>query len=377
MNAPFPPAVGTFEVHPNPNPMPAEARAKLMEKLSFGKVFSDHMAIIPYREGSGWGAGEIKAYGPLTLSPAANVLHYGQAIFEGFKAYRQPDGGIKSFRPKANARRFNESAQRLAMPEVPIELFVEAADRLVRQDHAWVPGSLDAERLHDHSYYFRPFMIGLGDYLGVKSAEEYLFMIIGGPAGSYFQGGIKPVTIWVEEEFVRASPGGTGRAKCAGNYAASLLPGNLAKQRGCDQALYLDAVHKQYLEELGGMNVFLVLQEGSRTVIATPEKSGSILEGVTRDSLITVARELGYDVNERRISIDEVEQAHRTGALKEAFACGTAAVISPIGTLLSRRGTWVINENKVGPVASQLRAALLDIQYGMAPDTHGWMHAIL
>lgn len=353
-----------------------EERSKLMQNLGFGKVFSEHMVVVPYREGEGWMKGELKPYGPLSLSPAANVLHYGQAIFEGFKAYRQPDGGIKSFRPRANAKRFNESASRLAMPSVPLELFVEAADQLCLADQDWVPGPLDAQRIHDNSYYFRPFMIGLGDFLGVKAAEEFLFLMIGGPVGSYFQGGIKPVTIWVEEEFVRASPGGTGRAKCAGNYAASLLPGKVAKQRGCDQVLYLDAVHRKYLEELGGMNVFLVVKEGTRTVIITPEKTGSILEGITRESLIEVAQELEYDVEERRISIDDVEQAHKTGNLIEAFACGTAAVISPIGTLMSRRGNWVINNNQVGEIATKLRSALLDIQYGLAPDTRDWMHRI-
>ena len=354
-----------------------EARAQKMKGLSFGKIFSEHMVVIPYREGEGWGTAQLKPFCPLSLSPAANVLHYGQAIFEGLKAYRQPDGGVKTFRIRSNAKRFNESAARLAMPELPEDVFVQAAEQLIRVDHAWVPAGLDPERLHDQSYYFRPFMIGLGDFLGVKAAEEYLFLLIGGPAGSYFQGGIKPVTIWVEEEYVRASPGGTGRAKCAGNYAASLLPAKTAKQRGCDQVLYLDAVHRKYLEELGGMNVFLVLQENGRTVIATPEKSGTILEGVTRDSLITVAKDLGYEVVERRISIDDVEQAHRDGILKEAFACGTAAVISPIGTFMSKRGSWTLNNNQVGEVAMGLRAALLDIQYGMAPDTRQWMHNLL
>lgn len=202
-------------------------------------------------------------------------------------------------------------------------------------------------------------------------------MIIGGPAGSYFSGGVHPVTIWVEEEYVRASPGGTGRAKCGGNYAASLLPGNLAKQRGCEQVLYLDGIQRKYLEELGGMNVFLVFQEGGRTVIATPEKTGTILEGVTRESMITLAKEAGFEVSERRISIDEVEAAHKDGRLKEAFACGTAAVISPIGTFKSKRGDWVVNHNEVGPVAKLLREALLDIQYGLKPDAHGWMHKIV
>ncbi len=366
-----------FDIHLAPTRISAEARNEKLQGLSFGKVFSEHMVVVPFREGEGWLKGELKPFGPLTVSPAANVLHYGQAIFEGFKAYRQLDGSIKSFRPSCNGHRFNESAARLAMPEVPVDLFLEAADLLLKADHEWVPNTLDAEKMADQSFYFRPFMIGLGDFLGVKAAEEYLFLMIGGPAGSYFQGGVKPVTIWVEEEFVRAAPGGTGRAKCAGNYAASLLPGKVARQRGCDQVLYLDAVHRKYLEELGGMNVFLVLKEGARTVIATPEKSGTILEGVTRDSLITVARELGYDVEERRLSIDEVETAHRTGNLREAFACGTAAVVSPIGTLLSRRGTWIINDHKVGEISMRLRAALLDIQYGIVPDHRGWLHSIL
>lgn len=227
----------SLDIHLTQTRKSKEEREAIMQNLGFGKVFSEHMVVVPYKEGEGWKQGELKPYGNLSISPAANVLHYGQAIFEGFKAYRQADGGIKSFRPQANARRFNESAARLAMPAVPVELFVQAADQLVLADQDWVPGTIDAERLHDSSYYFRPFMIGLGDFLGVKAAEEYLFLMIGGPAGAYFQGGIKPVTIWVEEEFVRASPGGTGRAKCAGNYAASLLPGKVAKQRGCDQVL--------------------------------------------------------------------------------------------------------------------------------------------
>ncbi|WP_005033013.1 branched-chain amino acid aminotransferase [Holophaga foetida] len=354
-----------------------EERQRRMVAPGFGKTFSEHMIVIPYREGEGWLRGQLKPYGPISMSPAANVLHYGQSVFEGFKGYRQPDGGVKSFRPICNAKRFNTSAHRLAMPEIPEDLFCAAADLLATVDQAWIPEALDPEKLHDKSFYFRPFMIGQGEYLGVGSASECLFMIIGGPAGSYFSGGIHPVTIWVEEEYVRASPGGTGQAKCGGNYAASLLPGNLAKAKGCEQVLYLDAIHRQYLEELGGMNVFLVLEEGGRTVIATPEKTGTILEGVTRESLITLAKELGYELCERRISIDEVETAHREGRLKEAFACGTAAVISPIGTFKSRRGDWVVNGNQLGPISMELRGALLDIQYGLKPDTHGWMHRIV
>lgn len=366
-----------FDIHLLSSRVPDEERQRRMVAPGFGKTFSEHMIVIPYREGEGWLRGQLKPFGPISMSPAANVLHYGQSIFEGFKGYRQPDGGVNSFRPICNAKRFNTSAQRLAMPEIPEELFCAAADLLVTVDQAWVPEALDPEKIYDKSYYFRPFMIGQGEYLGVGSASECLFMIIGGPVGSYFSGGIHPVNIWVEEEYVRASPGGTGRAKCGGNYAASLLPGNLAKKRGCEQVLYLDGIQRKYLEELGGMNVFLVIEEGGRTVIATPEKTGTILEGVTRESLITLAKELGHEVSERRIALDDVEAAYREGRLKEAFACGTAAVISPIGTFRSGRGDWTVNNNQVGPVSKQLREALLDIQYGLKPDTHGWMHKIV
>jgi branched-chain amino acid aminotransferase len=365
-----------FVIQAVPQPLSDEVRAQRMANLSFGKVFSEHMVVVPYREGA-WGPGEVRPYGPLSLDPAANVLHYGQAIFEGFKAYRQRDGSIKSFRPEANAARFNRSARRLAMPDLPEGIFVQASDLLLGLDHAWVPETLDPARAKEQSYYFRPFMIGLGHFLGVKSAEEFAFLLIGGPAGPYFPGGVKPVTIWLEEEYVRASRGGTGSAKCAGNYAASLLPGREAAARGCSQVLYLDAIERRYLEELGGMNIFLVMEEEGRTVLVTPEKTGTLLEGITRESLIALAREvLHLEVRERRISLEEVKEGIRTGHLKEAFACGTAAVVSPIGTLKSREGDWVINGGALGGTSMAIRAALLDLQYGVLPDTRNWMHAI-
>ncbi len=351
-------------------------RAERMKDLSFGKAFSEHMVVIPYSEGV-WGKGELKPYGPLALDPAANVLHYGQAIFEGFKAYRQADGSIRSFRPEANARRFNQSAARLAMPQLPEALFIEAADLLLSVDHPWVPETLDAEGLKDQSYYFRPFMIGTGHELGVKAADEYLFILIGGPAGPYFKEGIKPVTIWVEEDYVRAVRGGTGSAKCAGNYAASLLPGSEAKAKGCSQVLYLDAQERTYLEELGGMNVFLIFEENGKAVVHTPEKTGTILEGITRESLLTLAQEeLGFEVRERRIALADIKAGIDNGTLKEAFACGTAAVVSPIGTLRTSTGDWVINGGQVGERCMKIRAALLDIQYGRVADKRGWTHKV-
>jgi len=244
-------------------------------------------------------------------------------------------------------------------------------------DQAWIPATLDAEGIKDLSYYFRPFMIGTGHFLGVKAADDYLFLLIGGPAGPYFPQGIKPVTIWVEEEFVRASPGGTGRAKCAGNYAASLLPGRLAKERGCDQVLYLDAVERKYLEELGGMNVFLVFEENGQKVIHTPEKSGTILEGITRESLIATAREMGFEVKERRIDFAEIEAGAASGKLLEAFACGTAAVITPIGTFRTQRGASTLNNGELGEVSMKLRGALLALQYGKTEDKKGWLHKLV
>lgn len=359
-----------FDFQPTATPATPEERAKRMQNLGFGKVFTEHMVVIPYTEGQGWGRGTIKPYGPIMLDPAASVLHYGQAIFEGFKAYRQADGHIRTFRPEANANRFNTSARRLAMPELPVALFVEAADALIRQEREWVPGAVG------ESLYLRPFMIATAAELGVKPSSEYLFVLIASPSGAYFAHGVKPVTVWISENYVRAAPGGTGAAKCAGNYAASLVAQKEAKAEGCDQVVWLDAVERRFVEEMGGMNIFFVYQEQGKTVVVTPQLTGTLLPGITRLTLLELAQSLGYGAEERRISVAEWEAALKEGRMTEAFACGTAAVITPIGTVKSNHGQWTINEGKPGPVASQLREALLDLQHGKAPDTHRWMHEV-
>ncbi len=347
-----------------------EERQLRMTNPGFGKVFTEHMVTIRYTDEKGWERGLLQPYGPLMLDPASSVLHYGQAIFEGFKAYHQPDGSVKTFRPFANAQRFNQSAERLAMPQLPEEIFVEAADALIREDRAWVPTAVG------ESLYLRPLMIATEAALGVKPSHEYLFVLFASPAGSYFSGGVKPVTVWISEDYVRAAPGGTGFAKCAGNYAASLIAQKQAQGEGCDQVVWLDAVHRKYIEEMGGMNIFFVYNESGRTVVVTPELTGTLLPGVTRRSILELARELGFDAEERKISVDEWGAALKEGRMTEAFACGTAAVITPIGHAKSKHGEWTVNGGRTGPVAAKLREALLNVQHGLAPDTHGWMHEV-
>ena len=360
-----------IRILPSSHPASDAVRHARMQNPGFGRVFTDHMVVVPYREGEGWLPGELKAYGPLSLDPAASVLHYGQAIFEGFKAYAQPDGGVKTYRPIENARRFNRSAARLAMPDLPEELFIHAADELIRLDSAWVPTAVG------ESLYLRPLMIATEAALGVRPAKEYLFVLFASPAGAYFTGGIKPVTVWISEDYVRAAPGGTGFAKCAGNYAASLVAQKQAQDEGCDQVVWLDAVHRKFIEEMGGMNMYFVYQEGGRTKIFTPELTGTLLPGVTRASLLEVAREMGMEAVEGKISVDQWREDVASGRMTEAFACGTAAVITPIGHVKSASGGWALNHGQVGPVATKLREALLNIQHGLAPDTHGWMHTVI
>ena len=360
-----------LDIHPSAHPASAEERARRMTNPGFGRVFTDHMVVIPYKEGAGWGRGELKAYGPIEMDPASSVLHYGQAIFEGFKAYHQKDGSVASFRPEANARRFQTSARRLAMPELPEELFLESARALIRQDRAWVPSAVG------ESLYLRPLMIATDALLGVRPSSEYLYLLIASPSGSYFPQGVKPVTVWISEDYVRAAPGGTGFAKCAGNYAASLVAQRQAKGEGCDQVVWLDAIHRKYVEEMGGMNIFFVYREKGETVVVTPELTGTLLPGITRDSLLQLAKDQGWRAEERKISTDEWEAALREGRMTEVFACGTAAVITPVGRVKSRKGDWLVNGGETGPVAAKLREVLLNLQHGLSPDTHGWMTRIL
>ncbi len=361
----------TIEIRPSAHAASPEERAKRMTNPGFGRIFTDHMVVVHYKEGQGWGKGVLRAYAPIEMDPAASVLHYGQAIFEGFKAYKQPGGGIACFRPEANARRFNTSAARLAMPELPEAIFLGAAKALITQDQAWVPGAVG------ESLYMRPLMIATEPALGVRPSNEYLFILLASPSGAYFPAGVKPVTVWISDDYVRAAPGGTGFAKCAGNYAASLVAQRQAQGEGCDQVVWLDAVHRRFIEEMGGMNIFFVYQEKGETVVVTPELTGTLLPGITRDSLLQLARELGFRAEERKLSVDEWRAAIQEGRMTEAFACGTAAVITPVGHVKSRQGNWTIHNGETGPVAAKLRETLLNLQHGLSPDTHGWMKKIV
>ncbi|WP_026616795.1 branched-chain amino acid aminotransferase [Ensifer aridi] len=354
----------TFLFEKNPKAMAASEREALLENPGFGRVFTDHMVTIRYSEGRGWHDAKVGPRAAFDLDPATLVLHYAQEIFEGMKAYRLPDGGAALFRPDANARRFRNSATRLAMAPLPEELFVESVRALVRTDRDWIPAADGA------ALYLRPFMIATEVLLGVKPSADYLYCVIASSVGSYFKGGAPAVTLWVSENYTRAAPGGTGEAKCGGNYAASLAAQAEAIQEGCEQVVFLDAVERRFVEELGGMNVFFVFDDGS---LQTPPLTGTILPGITRDSLITLARDLGLTVREEPYAIDQWQTDARSGRLTEAFACGTAAVVTPIGKVKGKRYGFTIGDGGAGPVASRLKAALLDIQNGRAPDPHGWL----
>jgi branched-chain amino acid aminotransferase len=347
-------------------------RQALMADPGFGRVHTDHMVVARWSVEKGWHDAQLRAYSPLQLDPSAMVLHYGQAIFEGLKAYRQDDASVAVFRPEENARRFNRSAARLAMPEIPPELFLEAVDLLVDTDRDWVPAAAG------QSLYLRPFMIATEAQIGMRPAHEYLFLLIAFPVTPFFPGEVKPVTVWLSDEYVRAAVGGTGEAKCAGNYAGSLLAQRQAAEQGCDQVVWLDAVERRWVEEMGGMNLFFVLSDdqGQSTRLLTPALTGTLLPGVVRDSLLALAPELGLTVEQGRISVDDWRKGAQDGTLTEVFACGTAAVIAPVGHVKSRSGDWTIGDGGAGEVTLRLREALLDLQYGRREDTHGWMHLV-
>jgi branched-chain amino acid aminotransferase len=359
-----------ISVHASTHSKSAQEREALLSNLRFGSVFTDHMVTIRWVDGV-WQKGELTAYGPLSLSPATSTLHYGQAIFEGLKAYRHSDGKIVTFRPEMNARRFAASARRLAMPELPEERFIEAIDALVQQDRAWVPSAPGT------SLYLRPLMFATEASLGVKPANEYLMILFASPVGAYFASGSAPVKLWVTRDHVRAAPHGTGSAKCAGNYAASLLAQAQAKEEGCDQVLYLDAIERKNIEELGGMNFFAVLRSGDKVTLVTPDlTSGTLLAGVTRDSILRIAKDMGYHIEVRPISLDELRATSADGTLQEAFACGTAAVVTAIGSITGEFGSIKLNEKASGPVTDSLFQELYGIQAGTKPDRYGWLRQI-
>jgi len=356
-----------FQVQPSGTPVDGEARAEVLAAPTFGRAFTDHMVTVGWTAELGWHDARLAAYAPVLVDPASVVLHYGQTVFEGLKAYRQPDGGVALFRPERNAARMTASCRRLALPQLPEEAFVQACELLVRTDAGWVPDGEGA------TLYLRPFMYADEVGLGVRPSQSARFQVIASPAGNYFSGPLRPVSLWLSQEYVRAAPGGTGAAKCGGNYAAGLVAQQEAIDHGCDQVVYLDAAEHRWLEELGGMNVFLVLDDGT---LVTPEL-GTILEGVTRDCVISLARERGHAVEERRVDVDEWRKGALDGRVVEAFACGTAAVLTPIGALRWPDGEVVTGNGAPGPVTIALREALLDLQYGRAPDPHGWLHRVL
>ncbi|KQQ04079.1 MULTISPECIES: branched-chain amino acid aminotransferase [unclassified Rathayibacter] len=353
----------TFAVTPNPAPRSAEERAHILQAPGFGVHFTDHMVDLCWSRAGGWHRPRVQAYGPISLDPAASVLHYAQEIFEGMKAYRHADGSIWTFRPTANAARLQRSARRLALPELPTELFVESLRQLIAVDGDWVPSEPET------SLYLRPFMFAKEAFLGVRAAEKVAYYVIASPAGAYFSGGVAPVSIWLSTSYARAGKGGTGAAKTGGNYASSLLPQQEAYEHGCAQVLFLDSEESRYIEELGGMNVVLVKKDGT---LVTPE-SDSILEGITRDSVLQLAEDRGHRVERRRVTIDEWRDGVASGDVVEVFACGTAAVITPIAELKGD-GFSVGHEGApAGPLTMSLREELTDIQYGRREDTHGWM----
>ncbi|WP_370155787.1 branched-chain amino acid aminotransferase [Ferrovibrio sp.] len=354
----------TLDVTPHPQPAGAAERAALMQNPAFGHVFTDHMITLRHSAERGWHDWRLEPRHAFDLDPGTLSLHYAQEIFEGLKAYRLPDGGATLFRPDANARRFRASAERLAMPLLPEEIFTGSVRALVDADRDWIPSAEGA------SLYLRPFMIGTEVALPPEPSAAHLFCVIASPVAAYFKGGAAGVTLWVSETYTRAAPGGTGAAKCGGNYAASLVAQAEGRREGCDQVVFLDAVERRWVEELGGMNVFFVFDDGS---LQTPPLTGTILPGITRDSLITLARGMGLAVREEPYAIDQWQADAQSGRLREAFACGTAAVVTPIGRVKGARHGFVIGNGEAGPAAARLKAALTDIQFGRAADPHGWL----
>lgn len=355
---------GRFPLHRNDKAASAPQRAQALKDLHFGTTFTDHMAHCRWTQDEGWTQHAVIPYGELTLSPAAAVLHYGQEVFEGIKAYRHDDGSVWTFRPRYNAARLNASARRMALPEMEEDDVVASLVDLVRADREWVPAG------EGESLYLRPFAFASEPFLGVRPARSVDYYVIASPAGNYFPHGLEPLSIWISREYHRAGPGGTGAAKTGGNYASSLLPQQEAYQAGCDQVCFLDAATEQNLEELGGMNIMVVDADGS---VRTPRLTGTILEGATRASIITLLRDEGRRVTEETITLSSLLEDVRSGRVRELFACGTAAVVVPIGRLA---GEGVEVEIGGTEVTRRIHDLLTGIQYGRRPDPHGWMYRL-
>ncbi|WP_455478266.1 branched-chain amino acid aminotransferase [Bartonella sp. B10] len=356
-----------FKIEKHNSPLSDEKREDILKKPGFGQFFTDHMVIIKWSEGKGWHDAVISQYKPLEINPASTVLHYSQEIFEGLKAHRATDGRILLFRPDANAQRFMASARRLAMPELPKDIFLDAVNQLIKIDQKWVSYNPNV------SLYIRPFMFGNESFLKVRPSREYVFCVIASPVESYFSGKEKSVSVWIETEYSRAGPGGTGAAKCGGNYAASLLAQNSATQNNCSQVLFLDMVEHKWIEELGGMNVFFITKNNT---LITPALNGNILPGITRHSILELAQDMGLSVKEDSYSFESLKEDVRSGHIKESFACGTAAVITPIGRFKYNGGELVIENEEVGKITEKLHAQLVNIQKGNIEDKKSWVYSV-
>ncbi|MFI9845552.1 branched-chain amino acid aminotransferase [Nonomuraea sp. NPDC051941] len=363
----------SFEIRPSDHPVPAAERQAVLAAPGFGEHFTDHMATLRWTTEQGWHDARVEPYAPLSLDPATVVFHYAQEFFEGMKAYRQDSGAIVMFRPRRNAARFNRTARRLAAPELPEDVFIRMLELLVTQERDWVPSG------DGNSLYLRPFVIATQRGLGFTlPSRSYLLCAIASPA-SYLGGGgtPRPLTVWLSEDYTRAAPGGTGDVKAACNYAPALAAQQAAVARGCDQVVWLDAAEHVWVEEMGGMNLFFVYAtEDGRRRIMTPALTGTLLPGVTRDSLLHLAPTLGIDVEEGRISVDQWRAQCASGELVEVFACGTAATVIPVGAVRSTSGDWLVGDGGVGPVTLRLRQSLMDIQYGRTPDPFAWIHKV-
>ena len=354
-----------FDVSKNANPLEASERERIIANPTFGTHFTDHQVVITWEKDKGWHSAQVIPYGPIMMDPSSAVLHYGQEIFEGIKAYRHEDGSIWTFRPDMNAARLQRSAKRMALPELPADIFLESLRELISVDGDWVPQPEGEKTL-----YIRPFEIAAENFLGVRAAHRVEYRVIASPVGPYFTGGIKPVSIWIALDSARAGKFGTGEAKTGGNYAASLLAQQEATANGCSQVLFLDADTSTYIEELGGMNLFFVYGNGS---VVTPPLDGTILHGITRDSVIQLLKDSGHDVKEQKTSLAELREAVASREITEVFACGTAAVITPVGLLKSREEEIVIGGNEPGQTTVSIRKELTGIQYGKVADRHNWM----
>ncbi|MFC5753973.1 branched-chain amino acid aminotransferase [Actinomadura rugatobispora] len=366
-----------FEITLSERPALAADREAVLADPGWGQHFTDHMVTIRYAAGKGWYDARLEPYGPIPMDPASQVFHYSQELFEGLKAYRQADGTIVTFRPYANAARMNRSARRMAMPEIPEQLFVDALELLVRTDRDWVPTK------EGFSLYLRPFMFATTRALGVNQpADEFLFVVIASPSGNYYARGIRPVSVWLSRDYTRAAPGGTGEAKTGGNYAASFAGQAQAVEHGCDQVVWLDAVEHRWVEEVGSMNLMFVYGSGEDGPgrgprLLTPALTGTLLPGITRDSMLKLAPDLGIPVEEGKISVDEWQAGCASGEITEVFGCGTAAVISPVGQVKGADREWSIGDGEPGEISMRLREELIGIQYGARPDPYGWVHKIV